>query len=139
MSGMVDDIERDLMLAPIDSQERTLEAAGPCWRAPGVRALVSQLPFLRGRSDAARGLFVDYGALSVAQRGSEIVEGRDMFVVVGGIIKVCFFVVLFVCCVVCVGLLFPRHCLFLFASIASLKKKTTRPQLTTHKRPQTTN
>ncbi len=33
---MIDDLERDTMLRPIDSQERLLEFLGPTWRAPST-------------------------------------------------------------------------------------------------------
>lgn len=52
---MIDDIERSTMLAPIEDQERGLELKGPIWRAPGLKAVLSQLPFLRGQPAAVRG------------------------------------------------------------------------------------
>jgi hypothetical protein len=56
---MIDDAERATMAAPIEGQERALELTGPSWRAPGLKAVLSQLPFLRGQpynvSGGARG------------------------------------------------------------------------------------
>ena len=54
-SGMIDDPERSVMSAPIEAQERALELTGPVWRAPGLKAVLGQLPFLKGQSSAVRG------------------------------------------------------------------------------------
>ncbi len=34
--GMVDEIERDAMAAPVEARMRRLEMRGPTWRSPGV-------------------------------------------------------------------------------------------------------
>jgi len=47
---MIDDVERKAMVDPIEGQERSLELTGPIWKAPGLKAVLSQLPFLRGQS-----------------------------------------------------------------------------------------
>ncbi len=57
-SGMIDDLERSAMMAPIEGQERALELTGPVWRAPGLKAVLTQLPFLRGQPAA-----VSYGVV----------------------------------------------------------------------------
>jgi hypothetical protein len=51
---MIDDLERTAMSGPIEAQERALELSGPVWRAPGLKAVLAQLPFLRGQPHAVR-------------------------------------------------------------------------------------
>lgn len=45
---MVDEVERDQMLEPLDSRERRLTSKGPVWKAPNAVEVLQNLPFLRG-------------------------------------------------------------------------------------------
>lgn len=51
-SGLIDALERSTMCCPIEAQERALELTGPVWRAPGLKSVLGQLPFLHKQPHA---------------------------------------------------------------------------------------
>ncbi|KAK9819620.1 hypothetical protein WJX72_000338 [[Myrmecia] bisecta] len=46
-SGVVDEMERDRLLKPIEKRERQLHHEGPTWKAPEVLEVLRNLPFAR--------------------------------------------------------------------------------------------
>lgn len=85
---MIDEIEKEAMLHPIEHQERHLELVGPVWKAPTVREILSRLPFMRGQSLDVAEFFIRYGQMIMADMDSLLSEEGDVYVVVSGIVKV---------------------------------------------------
>ncbi|KAI8472713.1 MAG: Sodium/hydrogen exchanger family-domain-containing protein [Monoraphidium minutum] len=87
-SGMIDSLERSQMMAPIEAQERALELTGPVWRAPGLKAVLGQLPFLRGQPATVLTYLMRYGHLLMLGSGASLPEDGSLYVVMSGIVAV---------------------------------------------------
>eukprot|EP00878_Enallax_costatus_P024415 GHUV01026053.1.p1 GENE.GHUV01026053.1~~GHUV01026053.1.p1 ORF type:complete len:446 (+),score=124.99 GHUV01026053.1:140-1339(+) len=87
-SGMLDSTEQLSLAHPIEAAERRLELLGPVWKAPSLREVLRQLPFMREQPEQVVDFFVRYGHLMMLKNGETLPDNRDLYVVQSGIIKV---------------------------------------------------
>ncbi|PRW32594.1 Sodium hydrogen exchanger 7 [Chlorella sorokiniana] len=98
-SGMVDEGEKEDMLAPLDKRLRHLEITGPVWKPPRPRAVLRGLPFMQSLPDELFAAVRQAGTIKEYKTGetfwcaSEAVhasgglEGPGMYVVLSGVIR----------------------------------------------------
>ncbi|BDA42347.1 probable Na(+)/H(+) antiporter NhaH at N-terminal half [Coccomyxa sp. Obi] len=90
-SGVVDDIEREELLTPIDRRERQLARKGPVWRSPMAFDVLRNLPFLRHVPPRAVEVVLRHGKLHMC-RNQEMVrsgkDGRGLFIVINGLVRI---------------------------------------------------
>ncbi|KAL4855761.1 Sodium/hydrogen exchanger 8 [Chlorella vulgaris] len=98
-SGMVDEGEKDDMVAPLDKRMRHLEITGPVWKPPRPRAVLRSLPFMQPLPEEMFRVILRAGSIKEQKTGvafwsssnlpavSGLESGPGVYVVLSGVIR----------------------------------------------------
>ncbi|CAL5219904.1 g1831 [Coccomyxa viridis] len=90
-TGVIDEMEKEELLHPIDDRERRLARKGPIWRTPMAFDVLRNLPFLRHVPQRAVEVMLRHGQLRMYSNRELVRSGKDgrgLFVVINGLVRI---------------------------------------------------